>query len=228
MPSIVVETVVRVMLNGPTHRGDRMKGSTMKRSIVLAASLFAASCGSSTSSTTPTSTATTTTYTLSGTVTATTTGAAIVGATVTIAGGANPGLATTTDSNGSYSLTGLTASAFMVEVTATHFNPVIDSVTLTGSQTLNVPLSPTPLFIMRGEGNAVFNMPTTVSRVHIVGTYLGVTSSFVVTIGGQIVVNDLVGSQWMPPASDGTYATTGGSVAITNSTGVSWSFIEVR
>ncbi len=201
----------------------------MKRPIVLAASLFAASCGSSTSSTAPTSTAaTTTTYTLSGTVTSKTTGAAVVGASVTIAGGANQGIATTTDSNGSYTLTGLAASAFTVEVTATYYDAVIDSVTLTSSQTLNVPLSPTPLFIMRGEGDAGFNMPTTVSRVHIVGTYLGYASSFVVTIGGQIVINDLVGSEWMPPASDGTYATAGGPVAITNSTGVSWSFIEVR
>jgi len=201
----------------------------MKRSILLAASLFAASCGSSTSTPTPTSTAaTTTTYTLSGTVTSKTTGTPIVGAAVTIASGASQGLSTTTDNNGSYTLTGLAASAITVEVTATYYTPVIDPVTMTSSETLNVPLSPTPLFIMRGEGNATFNIPTTVSRIHIVGTYLGYTSSFVVTIGGQNVVNDLVGSEWTPSASDGTYATTGGPVAITNSAGVSWSFIEVR
>jgi hypothetical protein len=201
----------------------------MKRAIVLAASLLAASCGSSTS-TTPTSTATTTTttYTLTGIVTSTTTGAAIVGASVTVAGGANPGLTTTTDSGGNYSLAGLAASVFTVDVSATDYNPVADPVTLTANQTLNVPLSPTPLFVMRGEGNATFNMPTAVSKVHITGAYLGVTSSFVVTIGGKVVVNDLVGSQWTPAVSDGTYATTGGTVAITNSTDVTWTFTEVR
>lgn len=86
----------------------------------------------------------------------------------------------------------------------------------------------TPLFTQSGVGNNVFNMPTTVTRIHIQGVFTGFTSNFIVTIGGRLVVNDLVGSAWTPPVSDGVYLTTGGVVAITNSGGVSWTFTEVR
>jgi hypothetical protein len=51
---------------------------------------------------------------------------------------------------------------------------------------------------------------------------------FIVMIGGHLVVNDLVGTAWGTTVSDGIYLTTGGVVAITNSSGVSWSFTEVR
>ena len=101
------------------------------------------------------------------------------------------------------------------------FNPVADPVTLTADQTLNVPFAPAGVHL-RGERSS------TRPQARGASARTGVTSSFLVTIGGRVVVNDLVGSQWMPPVSDGIYATTGGAVAITNSTGVSWTFTEVR
>jgi hypothetical protein len=88
-----------------------------------------------------------------------------------------------------------------------------------------------PLFTANGSGNTVFDMPTTVTRIHIVGTYTGNSSNFIVTIGGHLVVNDIIGTSatfGSRTVSDGIYLTTGGVVAITNSLGVVWSFAEVR
>ena len=86
----------------------------------------------------------------------------------------------------------------------------------------------TPLFTRSGTGNNVFDIPTTVQRIRIVGTFAGRTSNFIVTIAGKLVVNDLVGTDWNLTVDDGTYATSGGTVQITNSTGVAWTFTEVR
>jgi hypothetical protein len=74
-------------------------------------------------------------------------------------------------------------------------------------------------------------MPTTVSRVHITGDYSGTESNFIADIGGQNVVNVIIGTN--TPFTIGTHydaiaLTTGGVVSITNSNGVSWSFTEVR
>jgi hypothetical protein len=198
----------------------------MKRVCTLAALLCAVSCGSNTA--TPTASTSTTTFTLSGVITSATTGTAISAATVAISGGTSSGQSTASDSGRNYSLAGLSTSSFTLNVTATNFSPSSQSVTLTASQTLNVGLSPTALFSMSGLGNSVFTMPGTVSHVHIIGTYPGPNASFIVTIGGTLLVNAAIGSEAAPAVSDGVYATTGGTVAITNSAGVSWSFNEVR
>jgi len=87
-----------------------------------------------------------------------------------------------------------------------------------------------PLFTRSGMGSAVFDMPTTVSRVHITGDYSGYCQSFIVHIGsGGSVVNVLLGScSGASEHYDGIAPTTGGVVSITGADGVSWSFTEVR
>jgi hypothetical protein len=80
-----------------------------------------------------------------------------------------------------------------------------------------------------GVGDAVFDMPTSIARVRIIGTYSGYSSNFIVKIGGRLIVNELLGIGWGTTRYDGTLLTGGGGVvAITNSSGVSWSFEEVR
>jgi Bacterial Ig-like domain (group 1) len=95
------------------------------------------------------------------------------------------------------------------------------------------PPTPTPvpptLFTKSGTGNDVFDMPTSVARVRITGTFTGTSSNFIVRIGGDLVVNVIIGtSQGLATMTTGVYLTSGGVVAITNSDGVAWSFTEVR
>jgi hypothetical protein len=98
-----------------------------------------------------------------------------------------------------------------------------------GLATLN--LLPDVLFSVSGSGNTVFDLPTYITRIRIVGTYTGNSSNFIVTIAGRLVVNEIIGTSSSfggRTVSDGTYQTTGGVVAITNSAGVAWTFTEVR
>jgi hypothetical protein len=86
----------------------------------------------------------------------------------------------------------------------------------------------TPIFTQSGTGDNVFTMPTTVARVRITGDYTRNSSNFVVYIAGRLVVNELVGTSWGTTHFEGTYLTTGGVTEIKLSSGVSWSFTEVR
>lgn len=89
--------------------------------------------------------------------------------------------------------------------------------------------TPAPLFTATGSGDTVFDMPTTVTRIHITGDYPGNSSNFIVHIGGIGIVNELLGTSWPDgPHFEGTYVTKGGVVEIIHSTGVTWSFTEVR
>lgn len=85
-----------------------------------------------------------------------------------------------------------------------------------------------PLWDRGGIGNTVFDMPTSISRVRIVGTYRGNSSNFIVRVGGRLVVNELVGRSWGQERYEGIHQVVGGGVEITNSSGVEWSFTEVR
>lgn len=80
---------------------------------------------------------------------------------------------------------------------------------------------------VNGSGDNVFDMPTYVSRVQITGTYTGYSSNFIVHIGGNYVVNELLGTGWGQTNFSGTYTTTGGTVEILHSSGVTWTFTEV-
>jgi hypothetical protein len=165
------------------------------------------------------------TFTLSGTVTSTT-GAAIAGATVRITDGPNAGRSATT-SAGSYSITGLSLSGFTAVASATNFQPVSQGVTLTSNQTVDFQLAPTPLFTISGTGNTVFDMPTSVARVRIQGRWLNRdNSNFIVTIGGRLIVNEILRTTI---TYDAIHLTGGGGVtAITNSSAIAWTFTEVR
>lgn len=85
-----------------------------------------------------------------------------------------------------------------------------------------------PIFSRSGSGDTVFDMPTSVTRIRIQADYGAFSSNFIVHIGGNHIVNELLGTSWGKTHFDGTYLTTGGVVEITNSSGVSWSFVEVR
>lgn len=88
---------------------------------------------------------------------------------------------------------------------------------------------PAQLFTRTGTGNTVFDMPTYVARVRITATYTGSGSNFIVKIGGNLIVNELLGTSFGPLTYAGTHLTGGGGVTeITNSTGVAWTFTEVR
>ena len=217
----------------------------MKRFAALAAAAFyATACGGSPSSPTtptPTPTPTPTTWTLSGHVTSTA-GGPISGARVAIQDGPNANRSTTTDGSGAYSLASLTPSGFTVSFSATNYNGVSLPANLVSNVTLDAQLAPTPLFIRSGVGNNVFAIPSTVSRMRITGTYTGSSSNFIVWIGppnvacGTIIasgcsllVNDLIGTIFGKTVSDGTYQLTGQTqMNIIDSSGVSWTFAEVR
>lgn len=207
----------------------------MKR-LILACAVVVSACGGSKNPTAPTTTTpaaapTPTTYTLSGTVTSTS-GGPISGATVRISDGANAGKSTTTAANGSYGLTGLAVSGFSVGASATNYNALGKSVTLTSSQTVDFALTPTPLWTASGIGDSVFDMPTTVARVRIQAAPTTSCQNFIVRVGGRAsIVNVILGSCSVADARtlDSTYLTGGGGVvSITSSTGVQWTFTEVR
>lgn len=80
---------------------------------------------------------------------------------------------------------------------------------------------------MSGSGDTVFDMPTYVSEVTISATYTHAASNFIVWIGDELVVNELMGYDFGETSFTGTYETTGGTVQIEDSYGVSWSFTEV-
>lgn len=89
----------------------------------------------------------------------------------------------------------------------------------------------TPLFTRGGTGANVFDMPTTVTRVRIQADYGGSCENFIVHIGGRGVVNEILGSCSVATSGrhfDGTFVTTGGVVEVLSSSGISWSFTEVR
>ncbi|MCG2814490.1 MAG: Ig-like domain-containing protein, partial [Candidatus Aminicenantes bacterium] len=83
------------------------------------------------------------------------------------------------------------------------------------------------LWSRSGVGDMVFDMPTYVSRVRVVGTYTGYSSNFIVHVGGRLLVNELLGTGWGTTRYDGTLLTTGGVVEIKYSSGVLWSFTQV-
>ncbi len=88
-----------------------------------------------------------------------------------------------------------------------------------------------PLWTRAGTGDMVFDMPSYVARVRVVGTYTGYTSNFIVWINKPrtLLVNELLGTGWGKTTYDGTLLTEGGGVvSIESSSGVAWSFTEVR
>lgn len=88
---------------------------------------------------------------------------------------------------------------------------------------------PRPTFSRTGVGDSVFDMPVDVARVRIIGIYNGYTSNFIVKIGGRLIVNELLGDGWGTRRYDGILLTGGGGVvSVEKSSGVNWSFEEIR
>jgi hypothetical protein len=88
------------------------------------------------------------------------------------------------------------------------------------------------LFRRSGSGAFVFDMPLDVARIHVVATYGGFCENFIVRIGNRAaIINEILGtcSVGSGPRYEATLLTGGGgTVSITNSTGISWLFEEVR
>lgn len=87
--------------------------------------------------------------------------------------------------------------------------------------------TPLPIWTLSGHGNQVFDVPTTVARVHIQGTWNRTsTSNFIVRIGGRLIINEILRDSI---TYDGISLTGGGGVGETVSSGqIDWVFTEVR
>ena len=88
-----------------------------------------------------------------------------------------------------------------------------------------------PLWTHSGTGDAVFDLPATVARVRIQATPTTNCQNFVVLIGGESTVNVILGTCEVAdaPSLDRTYPTgSGGVVSVTISTGITWTFTEIR
>lgn len=88
-----------------------------------------------------------------------------------------------------------------------------------------------PIFTRSGNGVTVFDMPTYVRRVRIVGTFTGSCQNFIVHIAGAFIVNEILGSCSIGIGTryDGTHLIAGGgAVEVLNASGVAWTFTEVR
>ena len=85
------------------------------------------------------------------------------------------------------------------------------------------------LFTKSGTGDTVFELPANVTRIRIQGTYTANSSNFIVKIAGSNIVNEILGNAQNAVAFDGVYLLAGGgTVEITKSSGVSWTFTEVK
>lgn len=134
-----------------------------------------------------------------------------------------------------------------VNVTATNYNALSKGVTLTSSQSLDFQLAPTPVFTVAGVGNTVIDIPDTVLRLQVTGTYSASSSNFipwlgphnvacgsVISSGCHLLVNELLGAFYGQTSYTATVLTGAGgttglnSISITNSSGVAWTFTEVR
>ena len=75
-----------------------------------------------------------------------------------------------------------------------------------------------------------FDIPAYVTRVHIEGRYGGRCEKFIVRVAGRLVVNVILGTCSVADSRnyDGTHLITAGVAEITSSSGINWTFTEVR
>jgi hypothetical protein len=86
-----------------------------------------------------------------------------------------------------------------------------------------------PPFEVAGGGDNIFELPSSVQRVHVHATYTGNSQNFIVHLNGHLWINELLGTGWDATVYDGVLAAPGGgTVEITGSSGVQWVFTEVR
>jgi len=194
--------------------------------VIVLASLVSACGDDGGSPTTPTSPAPTV-VSLTGSVSSSS-GNRLASATVTILDGSNAGRSTTTNANGDYRFDSLSRSNGNVAARAGGHLDASRGLFIDGTTPLNFTLQAAPLFSASGQGNTVFDMPTYVRRLQIRGVWNGTgTSNFIVRIGSNLVVNEILRD--MPNQTyQGVHSTTGGTTEITNSSAISWTFTEVR
>lgn len=230
----------------------------MKRSLVALAILASACGGSSSTAPTPPPTPTATriisispgdlpfgtvnlgesstrTFTIgnSGTGTLTFTG-------ITASGGTGATGFTATPTAGSVAPGGTQTVSVRFAPTIAQYHSAV--LTVTADQTAGQPafnisglgFDNSPLFVQTGVGDSVFTVPSKVRRMRIDASYSGFCQNFIVRISttATSLVNVIIGTCSVadtPSPFSGTYAiNNGGTVSITGSTGVSWTFTEVR
>jgi hypothetical protein len=208
----------------------------MKRLLPVAFLIILVACGGGATST-PTgpsapSAPAATTFALSGGVIDNKVNAnKIPNAALTISSGTNSGASTTADGSGNYRFSGLTPGTFTITSKASGYIDGSQSVTLgSADKTQNLFMDPVPppIFTASGTGDNVFTIPSYVTRIKVTGDYSGFSSNFIVHVAGHGLVNELIGTGWGTTHFEGTYLTTGGVTEILSSSGVRWTFTEVR
>lgn len=164
--------------------------------------------------------------TVAGVVTDADTNRPVGGATVTITG-----VSTTTDGNGYYSISGIAAGNATMTVTAAGYNNSTEGITVQNVDT-RIDRRIAPLWTRSGVGDQVFDMPTFVQRVRVQAVPGTSCQNFIVRIGGRpSIINVILGTCSVADARtlDSTYLTGGGgTVSITSSTGVAWTFTQIQ
>lgn len=95
-------------------------------------------------------------------------------------------------------------------------------------------VNPNPIFVQSGVGDNVFTLPSYVTRVRVDATYTGSCQNFIVHVSTSVVslINVIIGTCSVADSRSpfsGTYAiSNGGVVSITGSTGINWTFTELR
>lgn len=103
-----------------------------------------------------------------------------------------------------------------------------------GSGADPTPIRVAPTFTKSGSGDTVFDLPDYVTRVTITGSFPAASGScgnFIVWNTTHLIVNEIMGScdnATSGRSYTGTHATGPGEVRIEQSTGVAWTFTEVR
>ena len=109
---------------------------------------------------------------------------------------------------GGYRFDDLTAGIGNITAAADRYDSVTTSSRVDGTAPLNFTLRTSAPWSTAGFYSAMFDMPSYVTRVHIVGVDTGVASDFIVRVGAWTIVYDRLGMGLFRTASDGTYLVT--------------------
>jgi hypothetical protein len=158
--------------------------------------------------------------TLVSVVTDANTRAPVGGITVQVSASGQTVGTTTTDGNGYFSIVVPSATALTVNLTRSGYNAASFTANLTADTRRDATI--VPLWRVTGRGNTVFDMPSYVSRVRIIGVWDGRdTSNFIVRIAGRGVVNEILRTSGR---YEGVHLTSGGVVEIVSSSNIGWEF----
>ena len=185
--------------------------------------ISAAACGGDKSPTAPSS------FTLNGTVTDRSNGQALSGVTVVVIDGADLNKSATTDGSGHYALGGLIGPVDTVLPEKQYYLGNARSVALTTNVTQDFVLDFAQPFTRSGVGDAVFDILPPERHIRIKAKYTKNSNPFVVSIlNDRVLVNELLGTSHNKTTFEGTFELSEATVVIEKSSGVAWSFTEVR